>query len=164
MRVIVLSAVALAILASPAWGSVADTLPPSELGTLIVGEHIRATFTEYDRAGNRTTRLTASFGELGPEALRLEIVSGEERQARAIPIADLLRLEIGREHRLTGRGALIGGLIGAGLGIAMMSAADSADSADSVIGGALLGGVGTGVGALIGSRRHAIEWREVAVP
>jgi hypothetical protein len=158
MRVIVLSAAALAMAASAAWGAVADTLPPSELGSLIVGEHLRATFTEGDRAdGRTTTRLTASFGELTPEALRLEIVSGEEHRARAIPMSQLLRLETGREHRLTGRGAWIGGLIGAGLGLALASAEDSA-------GYVLLGGVGAGVGALVGSRRHAIEWREVPVP
>jgi hypothetical protein len=73
----------------------------------------------------------------------------------------------------TGRGAMIGGVIGAVLGLGLgVAASDAACTgicpeigAQEVIGAAaILGGIGAGIGALIGSTSKRESWVEVSSP
>jgi hypothetical protein len=88
-----------------------------------------------------------------------------------IPLSDVAKLEISRGmHGHASTGALIGGGIGAVIGLAAVISAAADDNSDdwveispgeAALGGLMLTGLGAGVGALIGLVIRTEEWEEV---
>lgn len=93
--------------------------------------------------------------------------------ALEVPFESVTRLQIRRRHSNAGTGALIGGLVGGVLG-GVAGAASGCDADQWCVGPAggslvalgvvLVGGVGAGLGALIGSAIHSEGWRDVRIP
>jgi hypothetical protein len=89
----------------------------------------------------------------------------------AVPIASVARLERSTGRRSNaGRGAMIGGLIGAGLGLFVGVAASTDDTGFFEVGAedvaavtAILGAGGAGVGALVGSLSSRDRWEPVGL-
>ena len=87
----------------------------------------------------------------------------------ALPLASVARLEQSTErHSNTGRGAMIGGLIGGGFGLFLGIAASTDNSGWLDVGvgeiaaiTAIVGAGGAGVGALIGSLSKRDRWEPV---
>jgi hypothetical protein len=87
----------------------------------------------------------------------------------AVPVASVARLERSTGRRSnTGRGAMIGGLIGAGFGLFLGIAASTDNSGWWEVGAddiaavtAIVGAGGAGVGALIGSLSKRDRWEPV---
>ncbi|HKQ56804.1 MAG TPA: hypothetical protein VJY35_02955 [Candidatus Eisenbacteria bacterium] len=123
------------------------------------------------RRGTRVrlrTGATDSVGVVGTVD-RLETASGErlsqgvlhvnvDGSERAFPLLALESLEISR--RRTGRGALVGALVGGGLGVLLGAGSDPgliSQGGQIVIGGLFLGLAGIPVGALMGSQMRTWE-------
>ena len=146
---------------------VADTVTvPGVLAVFQPGGLVRTRFAECGDERRPVTELTGTFVEFQPDAFEMEVLTGDQRQLHQVQIDDILRLELGIERSLTKRGALIGALSGAALGIATVAAGGSGDWFDSggaeyAAGTGIFGLVGAGVGALIGSRSTTVEWRKI---
>jgi hypothetical protein len=102
------------------------------------------------------------------EANRL-VVNAEERADRlAVPLADVTKLEVhrGKKPNVVA-GALIGGGVGAALGIALAAGCDGPDICESggayVIAVPAAAALGAGLGALIGWLIKVDRWVEVPV-
>jgi hypothetical protein len=143
----------------------ADTVPmPRGLELLQPGVPVRASFALCGDTRRPVTELTGTFVELEPnEAFEMEVIAGDRKQLHQVAIDDLLSIEVGTERSLTTRGAVIGALSGAVLGVAgaAIGASGSPGDAEYASGAAIAGLVGAGVGALIGNRSTTIEWQEL---
>jgi hypothetical protein len=93
-------------------------------------------------------------------------------QAASIPVHTITRLEISRgRHSKADKGALIGGIAGAGAGLFFIPAAAEAcenscavrvPAAIALLAG-ILGGFGAGIGALIGTTSRSERWEPVSL-
>jgi hypothetical protein len=121
------------------------------------------------RADWRQGKLTG----LDSDTLRLAGRSGGGH-AVATPQIRTLQLSSGRRSN-TGRGAMIGGIVGATLGLGLGIAASSENctgfcpapnigAREVLAATAILGGVGAGIGALIGATSQRDRWVEVPRP
>jgi hypothetical protein len=128
------------------------------------GARIRVTASNSSPA-----RRTGSFVSLDGDSLRYTAAAADS--IVTLPLGSVARLErsTGR-HSGAGRGAAIGGLIGGGLGLALGLAASSEENSFYEVGGedvavvtVLLGAVGAGVGALIGSGSKRDRWETVSL-
>ena len=133
---------------------------PHGLELLQPGVPVRATYALCGDILRPITELTGTFVELEEEAFEMEVMTGDRKLLHQVSFTDLLSIEVGTERSLTTRGTLIGALGGAALGAA--GAAIGADGdAEYAAGAAIVGLVGAGVGALLGSRSTTIEWQEL---
>ena len=127
-------------------------------------------------AGSRVRVTTAPVSPLRRIGSLVSLDSDSLRYSRwdtssviALPLASVARLERSTGRRLnTGRGAMIGGLIGAGFGLFLGIAASTDNSGWWEVGvddiaavTAILGAGGAGVGALIGSLSRRDRWESV---
>jgi hypothetical protein len=143
---------------------------------LASGNRIRATYRVPMAAGDQEATMEGTFVGVAADGIRLSTGSaldaGFESRTRAIPLDDLVRLEVRGEPsagRGAMRGALVGGLIGAVAGLGM-SVAVCSDPFFSPCSGmeylsmtAVVGGVGAGIGAGIGALIRRSGWEEVPV-
>lgn len=140
-----------------------DTLARKDT-PLVPGERVRV-FTAETRTSPARRHL-ADFGGWSNDTLML---TWDGRPWAAIPAGEITRLEVQRGRRSgVGRGALVGGLFGAGAGFILGTAA-AAEPCDFVCYGAevipvsiaVLGAAGAGLGALIGAATPVRPWEEV---
>jgi hypothetical protein len=136
---------------------------PSGLELLQPGVPVRATYALCGDISRPITELTGTFVDLEEEAFEMEVTTGDRKLLHQVSLTDLLSLEVGTERSLTKRGTLIGALGGAALGAAgaAIEASGSDGDAEYAAGAAIVGLVGAGVGALLGSRSTTIEWQEL---
>lgn len=144
----------------------ADTTVPTPAGLELLqpGVPVRATYALCGDPLRPVTVLTGTFVELEPrDAFEMEVIAGDRKQLHQVAIDDLLSIEVGTERSLTTRGTVIGAVSGALLGVAgaAIGASGSSGDAEYASGAAIVGLVGAGVGALIGSRNTTIEWQEL---
>ncbi len=97
------------------------------------------------------------------------VVHSEDATPTTIAWADISRLEVSRGTKSNaGKGALIGGGVGAGIGVFAVVLTCAGDSplvedcgAAEVAGGLLIASIGAGVGALIGMAARTEKWVDV---
>ncbi len=90
----------------------------------------------------------------------------------SLPVSSVVRLERSRDRRTSaGRGAVIGGLVGAGTGLLLgvLASNDEGDlyevsTGDVFVVTLIVGAVGAGIGALIGSISHRERWEPMPLP
>ena len=136
----------------------AETLP----GQVEAGSRVRVT-TAPASPGRRIGSLVS----LDTDSLRYR--RWDTTSVIALPLASVARLERSTGRRSnTGRGAMIGGLIGAGFGLFLGIAASTDNSGwwevgveDVAAATALVGAGGAGVGALVGSLSRRDRWEPV---
>lgn len=105
----------------------------------------------------------------GSDSVRLR---PQEGGVVSVPSASVVRVEQSRGRRSnSGKGAVIGAIIGGGTGLILGIAASSEEGsfyevgAGEVVGGmAVLAAVGAGLGALIGSGSHRERWEPITLP
>jgi hypothetical protein len=136
---------------------------PRGLELLQPGVPVRATYALCGDISRPVTELTGTFVELQEEGFEMEVTTGDRKLLHQVSLTDLLSIEVGTERSLTKRGTLIGALGGAALGAAgaAIEASGSEGDAEYAAGAAIVGLVGAGVGALLGSRSTTIEWQEL---
>jgi hypothetical protein len=134
----------------------------SLLAQVEVGSRVRVT-TMPAKPGRRIGSLVSLDGD------SLRYSRWDTTSVIALPLASVARLERSTGRRSnTGRGAMIGGLIGAGFGLFLGIAASTDDSGwwevgvdDVAVVTAILGAGGAGAGALIGSLSKRDRWEPV---
>lgn len=134
---------------------------PHGLELLQPGVPVRAKYALCGDISRPVTEITGTFVELEEEAFEMEVTTGDRKLLHQVSLTDLLSLEVGTERSLTKRGTLIGALGGAALGVAGAAISESDGDAEYAAGAAIVGLVGAGVGALLGSRSTTIEWQEL---
>lgn len=141
----------------------ADTTVATPLELLQPGVPVRAKYALCGDTRRPITELTGTFVELQEEGFEMEVTTGDRKLLHQVSLTDLLSLEVGTERSLTKRGTLIGALGGAALGAAgaAIGASGTDGDAEYAAGAAIVGLVGAGVGALLGSRSTTIEWQEI---
>jgi hypothetical protein len=123
------------------------------------GSRIRVTTVSGSRVGTLISAATDSIW----------LVSAKDSMALAVPTQSVVRLEHSLGQRpATGRGALIGALIGAGTGLLLGILASTEEGgwyevgAEEVLSASLVaGGTGAVLGALIGSVSRREKWQPV---
>jgi len=125
------------------------------------GDRVRITTADWELVGTLVTQ--------GDDSLRLQ-VTGEVTPV-SVARSAIKRLEIARSHSNTGTdaliglgaGALVGGTLGAvaGSDLAGECPGNDCGAAPAVFGGLLMGALGAGVGAVIGSLSHSEQWDSV---
>ena len=147
--------------------------PPDSLevpGVLEVFEPGVLVRTRYAQNGSElrpVKEVTGVFVQFSEDAFQMEVRTAGHRELHQVAIDDILRLELGIERRMTNRGAVLGGLAGALLGVAVIAAggddggAFDQSGAEYATGAAISGLIGAGVGALIGRNTENVEWRPV---
>jgi hypothetical protein len=135
---------------------------PSLGAQIEAGARVRVT-TQPASPGRRIGSLVSLDGD------SLRYSRWDTTSVIALPLTSVDRLErsIGRRSN-TGRGAMIGGLIGAGFGLFLGVAASTDNSGwwevgvdDIAVATAIVGAGGAGVGALIGSLSKRDRWEPV---
>ena len=124
-----------------------------------VGSRVRVT----SERGKHTGTLVSLDGD------SLRYTKADTSVVTALPLASIVRLErsVGK-RAATGRGAMIGGLIGGGFGLFVGIAASTDDSGWFEVGPgeiaaatAFTGAIGAGLGALIGAASKRDQWETV---
>lgn len=129
--------------------------------------------------GSDPFQLTGTLVRLDPDTLAIE--QEHDRTRIAVPVAAIRRFEMSAGQRTrTGKGALyglIGGVVGGAGSVVLLCALDEdgCDEPGSPLGtggvaafgativGLGLGLVGTGVGAIVGSRIRSERWQELSL-
>jgi hypothetical protein len=133
--------------------------PAQALAQLDPGSRVRVT----SEKGKQTGTLVALDGDT------LRYTRLKASSVTALPRASVVRLErsVGKRPA-TGRGALIGGLIGGGFGLFLGIAASTDDTGWFEVGpgevaaaAAFTGAIGAGLGALIGAASRQDRWEAV---
>ncbi len=123
------------------------------------GARIRVTTTRHSRVGT----LVSIDGD------SLRYTTSRTTEVTALPLASVVRLERSFGKRsAAGRGAMIGGLAGAGFGLFLGIAASTDNSGWWEVGPeeigavtAIVGAAGAGIGALIGAASKRDRWEQV---
>ena len=155
-----------------------------EVSSVISGDHIRVTFLKSVTVmrGETIIQRPEVDKKLVGTLVRLEadtLVLREKGQSilSSLSIASLTRLEVSRDRKSrTGRGALIGFLVGAGVGAvgteAVCANARDFDSGSVgapdigtclLLGGVAFGLIGTGIGAIAGKVIKGERWERVSI-
>jgi hypothetical protein len=130
------------------------------------GSRVRVTLTRTATPASPGRRI-GSLVSLDRDSLRY--TRWDSTSVLALPLASVARLErsIGR-HSGTGRGAVIGGLIGAAFGLFIGIAASTDNSGylqvgvgDVAAATGIVGAAGAGIGAIIGSLSKRDRWETV---
>lgn len=132
---------------------------------LRVGQRVRLTAASTDFTGSATGDLV----RVGPDALTL--VDPENGMQAELPMAAITRVQIGREHRRTRKGLLIGLAIGV-LGALAVDSADCGSiyearpctSGEQMRLRVMVVGVYAGLGAAIGHRKKTMKWTDASLP
>lgn len=129
-----------------------------ELADLKPGQRVRLGLLPEPGSSGEPTTLEGRFGGLRDGSLILQTDESEV----AIPLTRTTAIESRRSRwGAVGRGALFGGLAGAGFGVAVSGSDDDSFLDDGAGGWALLSGVfGAGCGAVIGALFGG-GWRDV---
>ncbi len=106
------------------------------------------------------------------DADTLRFTSSGSGAVQSIPTASVVRFERSRGRRSNaGRGAVIGGIVGGGLGLLLGIAASADDGGwltpgpgDVAVVTLFMGGVGAGFGALLGAASKRDRWESVPLP
>jgi len=115
-------------------------------------------------------RFVAAVVSLDGDSLTLDAEiwrDGAWKPRLTVPFASMNSLEVSRRrHSNAGKGALIGGGVGAGLVLASLYSCDGycggpGEEGKAVAGVAIGGALGAGVGALIGLMFHSEDWQAV---
>jgi hypothetical protein len=140
---------------------------PGVLAVFEPGVLVRTRYAENGSELRPVKEVTGAFVQFSEDAFQVEVQKGSHRELHQVAIDDVLRLELGIERRLTIRGAVLGGLTGALLGVVAIAAggddggAFDSGGAEYAAGTAIFGLIGAGVGALIGRNTETVEWRPV---
>jgi hypothetical protein len=140
--------------------SLSTNLAAQTLDDIRTGARVRA-----EVPGPKKSRiLTGQLVSRTPDTLQLRLDRSDE--IVLVPVGQLRRLEVSREqHSGAGRGAKGGFLLGATMGLAAGFSCDCGEAGLAAVTlGALLGGLGTGLGALMGSGARVDEWTPVILP
>jgi hypothetical protein len=109
---------------------------------------------------------------LSADADSVRLTSSKNGQTVAVPTISVVRLERSRDRRSNaGRGALIGGLAGAGAALLLGIIASSGDDSGYEIGSdefaagtALFSATCAALGSLIGAASHRERWESIPLP
>ncbi len=142
------------------------------LATLVVG---LAPFVQGQTEPGVRVRVTTNAHKkvvgtlMTADADSVQLTSSKDARVVSFPAASIVRLEkSGGRRSNPGGGALIGGLVGGGIGLLLGVIASTDDSGWYDVGGseiaagtAVLGLAGAGLGTLIGAASHKERWQEL---
>jgi hypothetical protein len=109
---------------------------------------------------------------MSADADSVRLISSKNRRVVSVPTASIVRLEKSGGRRSNfGGGALIGGLVGGGVGLLLGVLASTDNSGWWEVGGeeiaagtAVLGLAGAGLGTIIGGVSHKDKWERLPTP
>jgi hypothetical protein len=145
------------------------------LATLVVG---LAPFVQGQTEAGARVRVTTNAQKkvvgtlMTADADSVRLISSKHRRVVSVPTASIVRLEKSGGRRSNfGGGALIGGLVGGGVGLLLGVLASTDNSGWWEVGGeevaagtAVLGLAGAGLGTIIGGVSHKDKWEQLPRP